>query len=334
MIVKNTSKSIKREFLFDSFYNYSIDNSEVRKLTNNDQNDFYHLMYILNSQEKFFLHKAVHSHFFDKGVSDDLDFVVKTASRISFNLKSELPSFVDSIRRIKSSFSHNKTYFSNLIIINNLPSTLYSYRLEALLGALMGTIMHYPNEGSPIMTLKENPKDPCIDPSFQNLIDFPAHTDLSYVKQPPEIMGVHYINDDNTTNGHPFFCDVKSVVNNLDEKVKQELSRPIFRFTCPQHYKGMITGSVPILAYQFASGWKIRFRPDKLIFLEKTPKVEYAIEKLIDSIKQNIFKIKISNGSFVFINNQTLLHGREGYRCSSINSSTPSTRHLTRMYIS
>ncbi|MEH2078798.1 MAG: TauD/TfdA family dioxygenase [Nostoc sp.] len=324
----NKTKNFEQGCLFDAFYDFSVKGDEVRKLTNNNGKTFHYLIYILDCEEKNVLLKALENPFFDKEFSDSIDFLVKTASQLSPKIKPQIPNLIKCIQGLtKTGNIQNNN--CNLLIIKNLPKVFHLWRIETLLGSLAGNIQHYPEEGSHIMAIRENPQDLCIYPSYQNLIDFSAHTDLSYVDNPPNIMAVHYINDDPRTSGCPTFCEAKTIAAILSNSAKRELKKNNFRFTPPQHYQGAASKAIPILSYEDSYGWSIRFRRDRLEYVNKTQLAVNAVNELLDSIHQSLFKLKIPEGSFIFINNQTLLHGREGYKKESVQRA----RHLNRMYI-
>ncbi|MEH2004982.1 TauD/TfdA family dioxygenase [Nostoc sp.] len=325
----NKTKHFEQGCLFDAFYDFGVKGDEIRKLTNSNSKTFHYLIYILDCEEKNILLKASKNSIFDEESPDNLDFLVKTASQLSPKIKPQIPNLIKCIQGFTKTCNIQNNDDCNLLIIKNLPNVFHLWRIEALLGSLAGKIQHYREEGSHIMPIRENPQDPCICPSYQNLIDFSVHTDLSYIDNPPNIMAVHYINDDPRESGCPTFCEAKTIATILSNKAKRELKKINFRFTPPQHYQGATSKPIPILSYEDSYGWSIRFRRDKLEYVNKTQPAVNAVNELLDSIHQSVFKIKIPEGSFIFINNQTLLHGREGYK----KELTQRTRHLNRMYI-
>lgn len=223
----------------------------------------------------------------------------------------------------------------NFLLIYNLPDVSNQWRLDALLSVLAGSIYSCPQEGSPIMILTENPQDNCTSPSHQNLLDFYPHTDLSYVNNPPDIIAMHTIYNNNNEYGSSIFCDVSKMVSMLSTKAKEELQKPNFIFIPPEHYTGnpKLQG-FPILTWQETTlSWNIRFRKDKLKFLnEKDVSIEY-IDELLNAIDCNTFFLKPPENSFYFINNRTILHGRTGYKKQIVKYINSKNRLVNRIYI-
>lgn len=193
------------------------------------------------------------------------------------------------------------------------------------IGSLIGNMIHYPHEGSIVMDIKPQ-KTNNTKPSYKTSTEFQLHTDMSYIENPPDIVGLYMINSDIRNEARCLIADTLSTINSLSKSTLQELRKPQYTFEAPEHFKGQkFLRDIPIIEGA-ENRPTLRFRKDNIIC--NSAYGRKAVEALFNALQKNTVKFAISKGDMLFYDNKRLTHGRTAFTPTYEESD----RHLKRAY--
>jgi len=277
----------------------------------------------LPPDEAIALFEALSDPRFQAGAADDQDRLIDVAARVAEDYRAGFPSLSAQISTLRRDIRPN-----GLVVINSLPVVHDSQRTVAVVGAILGRLTRFADEGNYIIAIKEQLTQSGDRPSFANSRPFFLHIDRSYAPEPPEYFGMHAVWNNQGEGGRSTFCDINLATRFLTPEVLHELQLPNFLFPAPAHCRGGERVCESILT-QDGDGWRVRFRRDNLA--SKTRAGIEAVIALIQAMNRATFEMMLSTNSIVLINNRTFLHGRTAFVASG-DAHTP--RHLNRAYIS
>ena len=199
------------------------------------------------------------------------------------------------------------------LIIENLPKEIEpSVALKAF-GMLMAQPVQYRYQGPLVMNITPDKSKEGLGAASNTCHYFDPHTDLSYVKQPPDIVGLYVVRQDIDKQSRSLFCNISTVVSSLNTEILEELLKPKYTFNPPSHYKKRTRIIVPILT-PTKTGFGFRFRKD--ILLANDEPSRFAVECLYNKMISNMIEFYAKEGSIIFLNNKISAHGRTAFRPS------------------
>lgn len=250
----------------------------------------------------------------------DLDSMHALARRYATQASKALPYFSKVLRNFRTDI-----FGDGVLRIRNLPADINSDFLTLLIGEMIGKVVKYEGEGEILMKIMRTPNADLSRPAHSNSLEFPPHTDLSYVKEPPPIMVIHGTKIDPMVQCESSFCSLNRILENTDNDILEVLQRPEFNFPHPPHYTGKTVGYAPILEQNEQGSFSIRFRTDSV---EATTETGLSA---LDSFRRIVSDCTIYNemneGDVYVIANRRTLHGRTTIRNPSAH------RVVNRAYV-
>jgi alpha-ketoglutarate-dependent taurine dioxygenase len=135
------------------------------------------------------------------------------------------------------------------------------------------------------------------------------HTDSTYLRRPHELVAFHMVRTD-PEGGDTLLAPVEDVVNELDERVRSILRRPVFPFGTGAHPVLWERDGAPNIRYYRAQIDVSRKRRDR-----RTETDRAAMETLDDVLRRAVpaLRFRLEAGDTLFLHNTKILHGRTGF---------------------
>lgn len=177
--------------------------------------------------------------------------------------------------------------------------------------------------GPPVMHLRydQDKIDQSGRPAYYTNSEFPLHTDLSYVADPPRYLVTLCIEADAQGGGLTTLADIELAWGLLREADRKTLTERCYSFENAPNTGTGVCRDQPI--FELRDGNPLwRFRQDTLICPEHA---SAAIRNLTGVLERTRKTLALRPGDLLAIDNHRIAHGRTGFRI-------PSARHLLRAY--
>jgi len=161
--------------------------------------------------------------------------------------------------------------------------------------------------------------------SYYSWNNFDYHTDLQYVDDPPDFIGIICVTPDAHGEGRSIFADIRAAVQDLSPQTLAELQKPNFIFKAPPHYQGGLAARKPILDRDTRGEFRVRVRFDRASV--DTPEAETALKELSAALDKHRLEFLMGRNEAYIIDNRRVAHGRTPF--SPTFSETD--RHMKRI---
>lgn len=198
--------------------------------------------------------------------------------------------------------------------------------LTLLLSNIFGNPVKFHGEGDILMRIQNDPNIDSQLPSYGNSLEFPPHTDMSYIDKPPAYFLLHGVKvAPDLTGGLSVFVSISDILKSLSTNDLEILQQKIFKFDSPEHYSGKNTCLKSVIEFINPKEANIRYRSDTIRCDEA---FGYdALGELNRAIRKCSIVDSIGEGAALLINNYRLLHGRTSFDNRKL-------RQINRVYIS
>lgn len=212
---------------------------------------------------------------------------------------------------------------AGFVLVTDTPATR-----EALLGIarVMGSLELGIDEelsGPPVMDLRyDESKAVRFDrPAYFSSNDFPLHTDLSYVANPPRYLLTLCVERDAAGGGVSLLSDCRAAWSGLYPADRVRLGARVFTFrNAPNTGDGECAARGLHEAHGSHELW--RYRADTL---EYPPELADSVDRFRRRLDEERLEISMERGDLLVIDNHRVVHGRTAF-------AAPSSRHLLRAY--
>ena len=151
--------------------------------------------------------------------------------------------------------------------------------------------------------------------------EFPLHTDLTYVPNPPRYLLTLCIEPDGRGGGMIVLADLELAWSRISVPDQQLLRQPSFDFENAPNTGAGVCRQLPMYEPNDVSGiW--RFRQDTLVYPERAAGAIQNFSKVLEQIKT---QSSLDAGDLLIIDNHRIAHGRSSFEA-------PSARHFLRAY--
>lgn len=194
------------------------------------------------------------------------------------------------------------------------------------LGRLLGSIDVGIDEellGPVIMHLRYDPGKKSDLPAYFTSNEFPLHTDVSYVPNPPRFMLLHCIYPDPDGGGISILADCDKAQESLCEPERKMIRQKVFSFlyppNCPEGQSQ---------AYAISGDGLWRFKNASMHYPQEAGPAVESFEKALLGVS---FRVLLERGDLLIIDNHRITHGRTAF--SQRQSRLPA-RDIMRLYAS
>jgi hypothetical protein len=228
-----------------------------------------------------------------------------------------------------TAFAQRRTNYG-LTLVRGAPENVPAVATLVFLANLIGLLHHVPEEGPPIIQVREKPGASGGRPSSANNRPFTTHTDLSYTPDRPHFMILQAERNFPETCGYSVFADVGSAVMRLMPSTVAMLCSDNYLFPAPDHFKGGKVVRAPILQRddEGKGHFYVRFRRDEL--QAATREAMLAVMEFIAALEAVKVELLLENNTMAVVDNWRVLHGRTGYLS---DPSPDRARILNRVYV-
>lgn len=177
--------------------------------------------------------------------------------------------------------------------------------------------------GPPVMHLRfdEGKAQSTSRPAYFTSSEFPLHTDLSYVDNPPRYLLTLCIQADAAGGGVSTIASLELAWQLLTETDRRTLMQHCFSFeNAPNTGQGVCRDQPIYEPNEKAGIW--RFRLDTLRYPEHS---SAAVRNLAHALQRTKTTVALKPGELLAIDNHRIAHGRTAFHI-------PSARHLLRAY--
>ncbi len=157
--------------------------------------------------------------------------------------------------------------------------------------------------------------------SSQSNTEFAAHTDLTYLENPPKYIALFTLAHDGWRHAQNQFVSLKHAIPHLDQRTISVLSERVFRFSYPKRGGAHANQSGYVVAPVLTSGedgkYHIRYRGDTV--MAETPEGSQALVTLKNVFEQVRIGYAPQVGTAMIMRNDEVLHARTpflGDRCA------------------
>jgi hypothetical protein len=182
--------------------------------------------------------------------------------------------------------------------------------------------------GPRIMHLRYDPEkiDLADQPAYFTSDDFPLHTDVSYVPNPPGLMLMHCIRPDPWGGGQVLLAPCDGAQRMLPDEVMATLQQPLFRFRYPP---ACPVGSSAPAAILERGRWRFKFACMEFA-AEHAPAVNAFYQALLAVCET----VMLQAGDLLIVDNHRIAHGRSAFNASGAGAEElPTGRHMKRCYV-
>lgn len=226
------------------------------------------------------------------------------ALRLIFERRDAVPQAVRH-RLLDFKFSH-----TSFLRINGLPQEKHPEVL-LLISGLLGMPFCHAQESSLVSVVKPKKEAREEEISYYTWNKFALHSELPYVKNPPDFLVLHC--KYNVPNGFTHTASVDEAVALLDEQDIAMLLQPFYQIVIPPHFNHHepYAPNRPIIE-RFGNHYRIRIRFDDIRYLSEG--CQGAVERLYAALDQVQIKHLLGSGDMLIINNNASLHGRSSFQ--------------------
>ena len=220
--------------------------------------------------------------------------------------------------------------FENISVLDDVKSKLLN------LCSLVGNVTSHNKQNTPVWDIKAVDTSSIISTFSEHANEASLHTDSQYSDSPEEHFALYCVAKAKCLGGASFFLSLENIIKDLKkiEKGQQTiefLQENKYPFIVPDIFKENPSGPPEVSFGYLLKEETIRFRVDAV---ERALEIDSSLcsEQQIDSFKrlkriilnsEKILYTHIENNECLFINNQTMLHGRTQFNDTN--------RHLLRI---
>ena len=182
--------------------------------------------------------------------------------------------------------------------------------------------------GPRIMHLRYDPEKVQLarQPAYFTSDEFPLHTDVSYVPNPPGLMLMHCVRPDPAGGGQVLLADCDKAQRMLPDAVLTSLQLPAFRFLYPPACPEGASAPAAILEQ---GRWRFKFACMEFA-AEHAPAVNAFYQALLAVCET----VMLQAGDLLIVDNHRMAHGRSAFGVSGVAKHGPQTgRHIMRCYV-
>jgi hypothetical protein len=182
--------------------------------------------------------------------------------------------------------------------------------------------------GPRIMHLRYDPEKVQLasQPAYFTSDEFPLHTDVSYVPNPPGLMLMHCVRPDPAGGGQVLLADCDAAQKLLHDEVVATLQQPDFRFLYPPACPAGASAPAAILEQ---GRWRFKFACMEFAAVN-APAVN-AFHRALLAVCETVM---LQAGDLLVVDNQRMAHGRTAFgESGTAANNLQAGRHIMRCYV-
>lgn len=198
--------------------------------------------------------------------------------------------------------------------LDEVPETPHAFGVLKKIAYEYGLPVAYKQEqnGKLVQNIFPIQKTETTQISSSSKIDLQLHTESAFHPYSPAYVILMCLRED--TNAATTYAALDKIVASLDEETLFYLKEPLFVTAIDESFRtqGEPNKSIllPILT-ETKDGLSICF--DEFYMRGKTFQAQEALDRLLESIKQNTEEIYLRTGEVIVLNNRKLVHGRRSF---------------------
>ena len=182
--------------------------------------------------------------------------------------------------------------------------------------------------GPCVMHLRYDPDKIALadQPAYFTADEFPLHTDVSYVPNPPDLMLMHCVRPDPHGGGLIQLARCIDALEHLKAEFVETLQSPVFSFLYPPACPAGASEAAAILAN---GHWRFKF--DRMKFDNERAA---AVKAFYQALLQVSWTIRLQSGDLLIVDNHRMVHGRTAF-ANAVDELTGkhAGRHIMRCYV-
>lgn len=182
--------------------------------------------------------------------------------------------------------------------------------------------------GPRIMHLRFDPEkiELASQPTYFTSDEFPLHTDVSYVPNPPGLMLMHCVRPDPAGGGQVLLASCDAALRLLPDDVVASLQQPVFRFLYPP---ACPVGASEPAAILEQGRWRFKYA-----CMDFADELDSAVDAFHQALQSVCEPVTMQAGDLLIVDNHRMAHGRTAFGGGGVAANDPHTgRHIMRCYV-